>query len=33
VLWTVCGMGIALLVMLLAALLAKHTAKAPPQAT
>ncbi|WP_371671706.1 FUSC family protein [Streptomyces sp. NBC_00289] len=31
VLWTVCGVGIALLVMLLAGLLAKHTTKAPPQ--
>ncbi|MEV0774504.1 FUSC family protein [Streptomyces sp. NPDC050428] len=31
VLWTFCGVGIALLVMLLAGLLAKHTAKAPPQ--
>ncbi|WP_329385295.1 FUSC family protein [Streptomyces sp. NBC_01716] len=31
VLWTFCGVGIALLVMLLASLLAKHTAEAPPQ--
>ncbi|MFI6696989.1 FUSC family protein [Streptomyces sp. NPDC050433] len=31
VLWTFCGVGIALLVVLLAGLLAKHTAKAPPQ--
>jgi hypothetical protein len=31
VLWTLCGSGIAVLVMLLAALLAKRRAKAPPQ--
>ncbi|MFD3488015.1 FUSC family protein [Streptomyces sp. NPDC058665] len=31
VLWTFCGVGIALLVMLLASLLAKHTAEAPPR--
>jgi uncharacterized membrane protein YccC len=31
VLWTLCGVGIAVLVMLLAALLAKRRAKAPPQ--
>jgi hypothetical protein len=31
VLWTLCGAGIAVLVMLLAGLLAKRTAKAPPQ--
>ena len=31
VLWTLCGVGIAVLVMLLASLLAKRTAKAPPQ--
>ena len=31
VLWTLCGVGIAVLVMLLADLLAKRTAKAPPQ--
>ncbi|KQW06969.1 hypothetical protein ASD08_05130 [Streptomyces sp. Root369] len=31
VLWTLCGVGIALLVMLLAGLLAKRTTKAPPQ--
>jgi hypothetical protein len=31
VLWTVCGAGIGLLVMLLAGLLAKRTAKTPPQ--
>ncbi|WP_381802701.1 FUSC family protein [Streptomyces niveus] len=31
VLWTLCGVAIALLVMLLAGLLAKHTAKTPPQ--
>ena len=31
VLWTLCGVGIAVLVMLLAGLLAKRTAKAPPQ--
>ena len=31
VLWTLCGVGIAVLVMLLASLLAKPTAKAPPQ--
>lgn len=31
VLWTLCGVGIAVLVMLLAELLAKRTAKAPPQ--
>ncbi|MFD8482413.1 FUSC family protein [Kitasatospora sp. NPDC059673] len=30
VLWTACGAGIALLLMLLAGLLAKHAAKAPP---
>jgi hypothetical protein len=30
-LWTLCGVGIAVLVMLLAALLAGRTAKAPPQ--
>jgi Fusaric acid resistance protein-like len=30
-LWTLCGVGIAVLVMLLAGLLAKRTAKAPPQ--
>ena len=30
-LWTLCGMGIGVLVMLLAGLLAKLTAKAPPQ--
>jgi hypothetical protein len=34
VLWTLCGVGIGVLVMLLAGLLAKHTAKAsPPQPT
>jgi hypothetical protein len=31
VLWTLCGVGIAVLVMLLADLLAERTAKAPPQ--
>jgi hypothetical protein len=31
VLWTLCGAGISVLVMLLAGLLAKRTAKAPPQ--
>jgi hypothetical protein len=31
VLWTLCGVAIGLLVMLLAGLLAKHTANAPPQ--
>ena len=31
VLWTLCGAGIAVLVMLLASLLAKRTAKTPPQ--
>jgi len=31
VLWTLCGAGIGVLVMLLAGLLAKRTAKAPPQ--
>ena len=31
VLWTFCGVGIALLVMAIAGLLAKHTAKGPPQ--
>ncbi|MEV8420040.1 FUSC family protein [Streptomyces niveus] len=31
VLWTVCGVGIGLLVMLVASLIAKHTPKAPPQ--
>jgi uncharacterized membrane protein YgaE (UPF0421/DUF939 family) len=31
VLWTLCGVGIAVLVMLLASLLAKRTAKTPPQ--
>jgi hypothetical protein len=31
VLWTLCGVGIGVLVMLLAALLARRTAKAPPQ--
>jgi hypothetical protein len=31
VLWTLCGLGIGLIVMLLAGLLAKRTAKAPPQ--
>lgn len=31
VLWTLCGVGIGLLVMLLTGLLAKHTAKAPAQ--
>ncbi|MGW6922504.1 FUSC family protein [Streptomyces sp. NPDC054950] len=31
VLWTLCGVGIGLLVMLLAGLLAKRTSKAPPQ--
>ena len=31
VLWTLCGVGIGVLVMLLAGLLAKRTAKAPPQ--
>jgi uncharacterized membrane protein YccC len=30
-LWTLCGVGIGVLVMLLAGLLVKHTAKAPPQ--
>jgi len=29
--WTLCGVGIGVLVMLLAGLLAKRTAKAPPQ--
>jgi hypothetical protein len=33
VLWTLCGVGIGVLVMLLAGLLAKRTAKAPPQPT
>lgn len=33
VLWTLCGAGIAVIVMLLAALLARRTAKAPPQPT
>ena len=32
VLWTLCGVGIAVLVMLLRGLLAKRTAKPPPQA-
>ena len=32
ILWTLCGVGIAILVMLLAGLLAKLTAKTPPQA-
>ena len=31
VLWTLCGVGIGVLVMLLAGLLAKRTAKARPQ--
>ena len=31
VLWTLCGVGIGVLVMLLAGLLARRTAKAPPQ--
>jgi uncharacterized membrane protein YccC len=31
VLWTLCGVGIAVLVMFLADLLARRTAKAPPQ--
>ncbi|WP_272918614.1 FUSC family protein [Streptomyces sp. HUCO-GS316] len=31
VLWTLCGVGIGLLVMLLAGLLAKRTAEAPPR--
>lgn len=31
VLWTLCGVAIGLLVMLLAGLLAKHTARTPPQ--
>ncbi len=31
VLWTLCGAGIGMLVMLLAGLLAKRTATAPPQ--
>jgi uncharacterized membrane protein YccC len=31
VLWTLCGVGIGVIVMLLAGLLAKRTAKAPPQ--
>jgi hypothetical protein len=31
VLWTLCGVGIGVLVMLLASLLARRTAKAPPQ--
>jgi hypothetical protein len=31
VLWTLCGVGIGVLVMLLAGLLAKRTAKTPPQ--
>jgi uncharacterized membrane protein YgaE (UPF0421/DUF939 family) len=31
VLWTFCGVGIALLVMFLAGLLAKHAATTPPQ--
>jgi uncharacterized membrane protein YccC len=31
VLWTLCGVGMAVLVMLLAGLLARRTAKAPPQ--
>jgi len=31
VLWTLCGVGIGVLVMFLAGLLARHTAKAPPQ--
>jgi len=31
VLWTLCGVGIAFVVMLLAGLLAKRQAKAPPQ--
>jgi hypothetical protein len=31
VLWTLCGVGIGVLVMLLAGLLAKRTTKAPPQ--
>jgi uncharacterized membrane protein YgaE (UPF0421/DUF939 family) len=31
VLWTLCGVGIAVVVMLLAGLLARRTAKAPPQ--
>jgi uncharacterized membrane protein YccC len=33
VLWTLCGAGIGVLVMLLAGLLAKRTVKAPPQPT
>ena len=31
VIWTLCGVGIAVLIMLLAGLLAKRIAKAPPQ--
>jgi hypothetical protein len=31
VLWTLCGVGIGVLVMFLAGLLARRTAKAPPQ--
>jgi hypothetical protein len=31
VLWTLCGVGIGVLIMFLAGLLAKRTAKAPPQ--
>ena len=31
VLWTLCGVGIGVLVVLLAGLLARRTAKAPPQ--
>ena len=31
VLWTLCGVAIGVLVMLLAGLLARRTAKAPPQ--
>ena len=30
-LWTLCGIGIGVLIMFLAGLLAKRTAKAPPQ--
>ena len=31
ILWTLCGVAIGVLVMLLAGLLARRTAKAPPQ--
>jgi hypothetical protein len=31
VLWTLCGVGIGVLVLILAGLLARRTAKAPPQ--